>query len=86
VAPPERKPRRSVFAPDDPAQGVSRTDFDAMVQDLHADAPPRGTATQEHDEEPDPAADLTPEDLVIKEPKRRDKPKRPRNTRHGRNR
>ncbi len=33
----------------------------------------------------DPAADLTPEDLVLKEaPKRRERTKRPRNKRHGR--
>ncbi|HUB73056.1 MAG TPA: protein translocase subunit SecD [Solirubrobacteraceae bacterium] len=39
--------------------------------------------------ERDPAADLTPEDLVLKEPKRRDKPRRSgprRNKRHGRSR
>jgi SecD/SecF fusion protein len=35
----------------------------------------------------DPAADLTPEDLVLKdEPKRREKRRRPRNRRHGRSR
>jgi SecD/SecF fusion protein len=35
----------------------------------------------------DPAADLTPEDLVLKEePKRRERTKRPRNKRHGRSR
>jgi len=35
----------------------------------------------------DPAADLTPEDLVLKdEPKQRDKRRRPRNRRHGRSR
>ncbi len=34
---------------------------------------------------PDPAADLTPEDLVLKDqPARRGKPRRPRNRRHGR--
>jgi SecD/SecF fusion protein len=37
--------------------------------------------------ERDPAADLTPEDLVLKEePKRREKNRRPRNKRHGRSR
>jgi SecD/SecF fusion protein len=37
--------------------------------------------------ERDPAADLTPEDLVLKEePKRREKSRRPRNRRHGRSR
>jgi SecD/SecF fusion protein len=49
----------------------------------------------EHEPEPepaaarqrDPAADLTPEDLVLKEqPKKRERTKRPRNRRHGRSR
>ena len=51
-------------------------------------------AAQEQPEQPaapaetrDPAADLTPEDLVLKEaPKRRERSKRPRNKRHGRSR
>jgi len=46
-----------------------------------------GTATVERAPERDPAADLTPEDLVLKEePKRREKRRRPRNRRHGRSR
>src|SRR5262249_33924763 len=39
------------------------------------------------EEQRDPAADLQPEDLVLKpEPKRREKRRRPRNRRHGRSR
>jgi hypothetical protein len=35
----------------------------------------------------DPAADLTPEDLVLKDdPKKRERTKRPKNRRHGRSR
>jgi SecD/SecF fusion protein len=50
--------------------------------DGSADAPMRGRAPER-----DPAADLTPEDLVLKDqPKRREKPRRPRNKRHGRSR
>jgi SecD/SecF fusion protein len=42
-------------------------------------------AEEVHGEAPDPAADLTPEDLVLKDqPKRPDKRRRPRNRRHGR--
>jgi len=42
-------------------------------------------ARQAGDRAPDPAADLTPEDLVLKdEPKRAEKRRRPRNRRHGR--
>ncbi|TMK99761.1 MAG: protein translocase subunit SecD [Actinobacteria bacterium] len=44
-------------------------------------------AAREQQRSPDPAADLTPEDLVLKdEPKRREKRRRPRNRRHGRSR
>jgi SecD/SecF fusion protein len=60
-----------------------------------ARAPQRGGVAAREAEEPaeeqqarpDPAADLTPEDLVLKEaPKRREKRRRPRNRRHGRSR
>jgi hypothetical protein len=55
-----------------------------MVRDLHVEAPPTATAERERD----PAADLDPEDLVLKDDKakRAPKPKRPRNRRHGRSR
>jgi SecD/SecF fusion protein len=78
VAPPERKRRTTrITQPEDPSRGVSREEFDEMVRELHAD-PAAKTATVERD----------PTDLVLKdEPKpRRDKPKRPRNKRHGRSR
>jgi SecD/SecF fusion protein len=82
VAPLERqRPQRRITTPDDPAQGVSREEFDDMVRDLHAEPPPVRTATAE----PDPTADLDPEDLVLKDDKaKRVKSKRPRNKRHGR--
>jgi SecD/SecF fusion protein len=42
-------------------------------------------AAEEQHAAPDPAADLTPEDLVLKDtPKRREKRRRPRNRKHGR--
>jgi len=47
-------------------------------------APEPDEAEEQHR---DPTADLTPEDLVLKdEPKRREKRRRPRNRRHGRSR
>jgi SecD/SecF fusion protein len=53
-------------------------------------APPQAAESEPDGElaaERDPSADLTPEDLVLKdEPKRRQKPRRPRNRRHGRSR
>ena len=77
------KPRRHrrLTEPDDPQRGVSPTEFDEMVRDLHTEAPSTATA------ERDPTADASPEDLVLKDDKaKRDKPKRPRNKRHGRSR
>ncbi len=50
-------------------------------------APAAPAATQPAAPERDPTADLTPEDLVLKEdPKPRQKNRRPRNRRHGRSR
>jgi SecD/SecF fusion protein len=95
VAPPEKVRRRSrVTEPDDPQRGVSQAEFDEMVRDLHVDEAPRRTATKEREPEPepepepDPAADLAPEDLVLKDDKtkRAPKPRRARNRRHGRSR
>jgi SecD/SecF fusion protein len=95
VAPPEQpQPTRRITEPEDPQREVSRTEFDEMVRDLHADAPKSRTATAEPDEEPDveppepdPTADLQPEDLVLKEDKKRaPRQRRPRNRRHGRSR
>jgi SecD/SecF fusion protein len=77
-----RRPRR-LTEPDAPDRSVSKQEFDEMVRDLHVDAPGAGTATADRD----PAADADPEDLVLKDDKnRRDKPKRPKNKRHGRSR
>jgi SecD/SecF fusion protein len=87
VAPPEKKGRgRRITEPDDPQRGVSQEEFQDLVRDLHVDTPP--TATAEAEPEPDPAADLAPEDLVLKDDKakREPRPKRPRNRRHGRSR
>jgi SecD/SecF fusion protein len=82
VAPAEKtRPGRRITQPDDPQRGVSQDEFQELVRDLHVDAPPTATA------ERDPAADLDPEDLVLKDDKpKREKPKRPRNKRHGRSR
>jgi SecD/SecF fusion protein len=90
VPPPEKARRRGrVTEPEEPQRQVSQAEFDDMVRDLHADAPPQRTATAEpEEEEPDRTADLAPEDLVLKDDKtkRAPKPKRPRNRRHGRSR
>ncbi|MEA2290945.1 MAG: SecD/SecF fusion protein, partial [Solirubrobacteraceae bacterium] len=77
----QRRAARRVTEPEGPDRSVSKQEFDQMVRDLHVDAPPAPTATAERD----PTADADPEDLVLKDDKaKRDKPKRPRNKRHGR--
>ncbi|MGZ4279478.1 MAG: hypothetical protein ACXVFK_18475, partial [Solirubrobacteraceae bacterium] len=85
VAPAERKrAARRITQPDDPSQGVSPSEFSELVRDLHPDRPAGRTATAER-EERDPAADLDPEDLVLKDDKpKRQKSGRPRNRKHGR--
>ena len=86
----ERAPRARLTAPDDPNRQVSPDEFDQMVKALHG--APGGAADAGHDidEAPTPvpmrhdASDLNPEDLVLKDEPRKNKPKRPRNKRHGR--
>jgi SecD/SecF fusion protein len=85
-----RRPRRSIIAPEDPAAGVSREEFNEMVRDLHADAPPARTAVEDppppapvHDE----AADADPSEVYMKDDAataRRKSQRKPRNRKHGR--
>jgi SecD/SecF fusion protein len=92
-----RRRRGRITTPDDPAQGVSREEFDEMVRDLHADAPPARTAVREPEPEPTPeppapseperAPDADPSELYMKDDATgRKKERKPRNRRHGRNR
>jgi SecD/SecF fusion protein len=84
-----KRPSRRITAPDDPERGVSQTEFQQLVEDISHETAPSTVAAKtrkdQREEEPeaDPAADARPEDLVLKDNKR-DKPKRPRNKRHGR--
>jgi SecD/SecF fusion protein len=84
----DAKPRARLTAPQDPTQ-VSQSEFDEMVRELHGTPASTATAEEEEDVPPPPppvrddAADLQPEDLVLKDAPQR-KPKRPRNKRHGR--
>jgi SecD/SecF fusion protein len=97
VAPAEQPKRtRRLTHPDDPERRVSQDEFDDMVRDLHADAPPAKTATVERASKPRPepeagdddgdngasdgGRDLAPEDLVMKEP--RDKRPKPKRPRN----
>jgi SecD/SecF fusion protein len=100
---PTQKKRRtrsgSLVIPEEPGQQLSRDEFQELVRDLDIEGQPTGggrragvaqgnaAAARPAAAERDPAADLTPEDLVLKEePKQRQKNRRPRNRRHGRTR
>jgi SecD/SecF fusion protein len=101
VEPEEKKRRRRgrLTAPEEPGQQVSREEFQELVADIQEDdttrgrapvatkAPPEPEPEPEPPAERDPAADLTPEDLVLKDKaKPRPKTRRPKNRRHGRSR
>jgi SecD/SecF fusion protein len=79
-----KRARRSITAPDSPDRQVSREEFDDMVRDLHTE--PGGTRTATAERDSDPSADLTPDDLVMKDDPKREKQKRARNRKHGRSR
>jgi SecD/SecF fusion protein len=98
---PTRKRKRtrsgSLIAPEEPGQQLSKEEFQELVRDMDVDSAPNGgsaarsaraaTATSPAAPERNPAADLTPEDLVLKDDKKpREKNRRPRNRRHGRSR
>ncbi len=75
-----RTRRGSIIAPEEPGAQISREEFQELVRDLDVE---NGEPVAQRSS----AADLTPEDLVLKDaPKRREKSKRPRNRRHGRSR
>jgi SecD/SecF fusion protein len=82
----QRKRSVSIFGSDGPpgaGEQISHDEFKDLVADLDIEAEPKAGAAIKRD----PAADLTPEDLVLKEePKKRDRSKRSRNRRHGRSR
>ena len=78
----ERKPRTRLTAPDDPERGVSAREFEELVRDIQHVAP----AAAPPEPERDPTADATPEDLVLKDTPKRQKQRKPRNRKHGRNR
>jgi SecD/SecF fusion protein len=74
----KRTRRGSIIAPEEPGAQISRDEFQELVRDLDVEGEPVPQRSS--------TADLTPEDLVLKdEPKRREKNRRPRNRRHGRN-
>jgi SecD/SecF fusion protein len=93
----KRTRRGSIIAPEEPGQQISRDEFQELVRDLDVDPEPanggRAGAAQRSPTvappaapERDPAADLAPEDLVLKDEPKREKSRRPRNRRHGRSR
>jgi SecD/SecF fusion protein len=87
-----QRPGRRITAPEDPERGVSQSEFQQLVADISHETAPGPVASKTRAKpKPKPAepteeelaADALPEDLVLKDNKR-DKPKRPRNKRHGR--
>jgi SecD/SecF fusion protein len=75
----KRTRRGSIIAPEEAGEQISREEFQELVRDLDVAGEPVAQRSS--------AADLTPEDLVLKDaPKRREKNRRPRNRRHGRSR
>jgi len=80
--------RARLTAPEMPDRAVPKSEFDQMVRELHADAAPTQVAEREPEVKPRPAppsardtaADALPEDTVMKD----ERPKRPRNKKHGR--
>jgi SecD/SecF fusion protein len=94
---PKRRRRGRLTAPEEPGQQVSRDEFQELVADIQEEdtgrgrapvatkAPPEPEPEPEQPAERDPSADLTPEDLVLKD-KPKPRQKRPRNKRHGRSR
>jgi SecD/SecF fusion protein len=101
---PERRKRGrnrsgSLISSEEPGEQISRDEFQELVRDLdieEAGTPSASagagaqTAAAPRTRERDPAADLTPEDLVLKETPKNQREKRssrrPRNKRHGRSR
>ena len=83
-----KAPRRRLTSPDDPNMQVSKDEFQELVGDLgiEEEGTKAATATADDDVDPVPGsgADLTPEDLVLKDEPKTPKSKRPRNRRHGR--
>jgi SecD/SecF fusion protein len=77
VAPPPRKQRRSILSTDVPGDTVGAGEFAEMVRGIQEDVRPKPAAR-------DAAADLDPEDLVLKDSPKKPKQRKPRNTRHGR--
>ena len=91
VAPRERKRRtRRLTEPELPGQQVSPSEFQEMVRDLDATAPP--VAVEDPPIEPvepvelDPTRDLSPDEVVMPREPKREKRKGPRRGRSGRKR
>jgi SecD/SecF fusion protein len=84
-----QRPARRITSPDDPERAVSKSEFDSLVADIAHETAPSSVAAKTRKAEPEPKpeidedADASPDDLVLKDPKR-EKTKRARNKRHGR--
>jgi SecD/SecF fusion protein len=81
---PERAPRARLTTPTEPEQ-ISKTEFDDLVRDLHADGA-RDSAADELDPEADAIVQSSARPAGRPPKPKRDKAKKPRNRRHGRRR
>jgi SecD/SecF fusion protein len=86
VAPAEEQRRRGrLTAPDQPDE-ISQTEFQDLVRDIQ-EPEPAATPARRGDGAAERARDLDPDEVVMpKQEKQRDKPRRPRNRKHGRSR
>jgi len=78
-----RAKRQRLTVPEDPERRVSQSEWSQMVADIAGETGPPAQAERPARDQ-DPAADASPEDLVLKDDSRAARPKRPRNRRHGR--
>jgi len=80
----EEKRRRRLTAPTQPEE-VSQSEFQQLVADIQ-EPEPAATPSRRGDGAADRGRDLDPEEVVMPKGEKRDKPRRPRNRRHGRSR
>jgi SecD/SecF fusion protein len=85
VGPKERPARDRLTAAQEPG-AISQTEFQELVRDIHEPEPePAATRSRQGDGDGERARDLDPDEVVMpKDQDKRDKPRRPRNRRHGR--
>ena len=80
----EGKAKRRLTAPTQPEE-ISQSEFQQLVAEIQ-EPEPAATPSRRGDGAADRGRDLDPEEVVMPKGEKRDKPRRPRNRRHGRSR